>query len=290
MILIADSGATKTDWCLGETQASARVTRTTGINPFHQSEEEILSVLSQELMPTISASADAFSAVYFYGSGCTPEQSVRVRGILGNMFRNARITVESDLTGAARALCGSEKGIACILGTGSNSGLYDGKRIVSNVPPLGYILGDEGSGAYIGKRFVGDCLKGLLPDDLRQALLDGLGLSMPQLIDRVYRQPQVNRFLASVTPIIYRYKERPEVKALLTDCFGEFFRRNVWPYRNLLSAEDGTCLLPPVSFVGSVAWYFRKEVEESARSCGLQVGRFLKEPLGDLAGYHFSMT
>ena len=286
MILVADSGATKTDWCFVKGEALTGRKQTSGINPFHLSEEDMLSVLEKELVPELPASPESFSAIYFYGAGCIPQQGIRVYKVLSQVFRSAEIAVESDLTGAARALFGNRKGVACILGTGSNSGLYDGWKITSNVPPLGYVLGDEGSGAYLGKRFVGNCLKGIFPDDLCSDLLESLNLTMPQLLDRVYRRPQANRFLASVAPIIYRHKERPEVKVFLSDCFGQFFLRNVLQYEHFSPEAEGERLL--VSFVGSVAWFFQGEIEESARSFGLQIGRFLKEPLPDLVKYHLS--
>ncbi len=282
MILIADSGATKTDWCVGADLKSVRTIRTGGINPFHQSESEISAVLSNELIPDLCVDPESVSFVYFYGAGCTPEKSVTVRNILLRVFRKAEVSVESDLTGAARALCGDKPGVACILGTGSNSGLYDGSAISCNVSPLGYILGDEGSGAYLGKRFVADCLKGILPESLRIGLLEYLEMTAPQVIDRIYRQPQANRFLASVSPYIYKCKENPAVRDFLMDCFTQFFRRNILQYPKVF----GQSPLPAVSFVGSVAWYFQEEISCSASLLGLQTGRFLKEPLPELIKYH----
>ena len=283
MILIADSGATKTGWCVGTDLESVRTIRTGGINPFHQSESEISAVLNNELIPELCVAPESVSFVYFYGAGCTLEKSIVVREILQKVFRMAEVTVESDLTGAARALCGDKPGVACILGTGSNSGLYNGSVITCNVSPLGYILGDEGSGAYLGKRFVADCLKGLLPESLRVGLLEHLEMTIPQVIDRVYRQPQANRFLASVSPYIYRCKDDvPEVKDFLIDCFAQFFRRNILQYPKIF----GQSPLPAVSFVGSVAWYFREEISYSASLLGVRTGRFLKEPLPELVNYH----
>lgn len=287
MILIADSGATKTDWCYGADEPSCRTIRTAGINPFHQSEEEIRAIISTELIPGMSLAPESFSAVFFYGAGCTPEKAKTVSRVLAGMFPHADVSVESDLTGAARALFGHEEGVACILGTGSNSGLYDGDRIIRNTPPLGYILGDEGSGAYLGKRFVGDCLKGVLPTPLKEALLSGLGMDVPELIDRVYRRPQANRFLATVSPIIYRYKEMPEVKAFLLDCFRQFFERNVLPYRKEFDGVTDN-RFPRVSFVGSVGWFYQDELRESAQSLGIEIGRVIKEPLPDLKAFHFA--
>jgi N-acetylglucosamine kinase-like BadF-type ATPase len=185
MKLIADSGATKTDWCIGKSPTDCRIIQTQGINPFHQSEEHIRMVLSEELLPQLKKE-ESITHIHFYGAGCTPEKAILLKGILLTFFPQAEISVESDLLGAARSLCGKEKGIACILGTGSNSCEYDGEKIVSNVSPLGYILGDEGSGAVLGKRLVGDCLKRQLPEAICQAFLKETRLSPAEIIDKVY--------------------------------------------------------------------------------------------------------
>ena len=162
MIVIADSGSTKTDWCIGNSQTDYRIVQTPGINPFYLSTKEISRQITENLFPQLTEK-DTVTELYFYGAGCTPEKACIVADALTECFPHAHVAVESDLSGAARALCGHTKGIACILGTGSNSCEYDGEKIVSNVSPLGYILGDEGSGAVLGKRLVGDCLKKQLP-------------------------------------------------------------------------------------------------------------------------------
>lgn len=276
MILIADSGATKTDWCYG-TGGSERVRiQTEGINPVHQSETYIRHIIEEQLFPSCEEAAHTCTSIYFYGAGCLPSVSSSIREALQCFFPKAHIEVETDLTGAARALCQNRPGIACILGTGSNSCLYDGRQILEHVPPLGYILGDEGSGAYLGKCFVADCLKGQLPIHLRDSLLDELQMNEAGIIDRVYRQPQANRFLANLCPFIHRHKGEEEVHAFLMQCFGAFFRRNVLRYSKRL----------PVSFVGSIAWHFRTEIEEAAQRERLETGVFLQSPIGKLADYH----
>lgn len=182
------------------------------------------------------------------------------------------------MLGAARALCKHQPGIACILGTGANSCLYDGQRITHNTPPLGYILGDEGSGAYLGKRFVGDCIKQQLPSGLLEGLLKEYNLTVAEILDKVYRQPQGNRFLASLTPYIYKHKHLPEVREFLIECFSEFFRRNIlsYPEHNRI----------PVSFVGSIAWFFQDELKETARKFNLHTGIFIQSPIQELKGFH----
>ena len=279
MKLIADSGATKTDWCIGETLSDCRTIHTQGINPFHQSREHIGKVLEEELLPQIGK-AEEISHIYFYGAGCTPEKSLIVKDELLRLFKHAEIQVESDLLGAARSLCGKEPGIACILGTGSNSCEYDGEKIVSNISPLGYILGDEGSGAVLGKRLVGDCLKRQLPKPVCDAFLQETGLTPAEIIEKIYRKPQANRFLASLTPFLSAHREVPEIQELLLSCFHDFFRRNVMQY----AYEKAK-----VHFNGSIAWYFQEEVKEAANALNIQTGRFIQSPIFGLIDYHFDL-
>lgn len=279
MILLADSGATKTDWCIADTPSGYTVVQTEGINPFHQSESHIRAIIENQLLPVLPCSPLDIQAIFFYGAGCIPPQTDNIKNVLQSNFTQATPNVESDLLGAAHALCKNREGIACILGTGSNSCLYDGERIVRNIPPLGYILGDEGSGAYLGKHFLGDCLKGLLPARIGNEVLDELQLTPTDILDRVYRQPQANRFLADVVPFIHKRRTIPEVHDFLINCFSEFFLRNVLPY--------GASL--PVSFTGSVAWFFQEEIKETLASLNLTAGIFVKNPIKELADYHLNI-
>ena len=189
------------------------------------------------------------------------------------------IGIYSDLLGAARALCGHEEGIACVLGTGSNSCLYDGKEIIANVPPLGYILGDEGSSAVLGRRLVGDCLKNQLPESVRNEFLSEYGLTQELILERVYRQPLANRFLASLTPFLSKHRDVPEVHSLLVESFVDFFVRNVKQYRRPWL---------PIHFVGSIANVFSAELKEAAESLGMEIGLILKSPMEGLIRYHAS--
>lgn len=277
MLLLADSGATKTDWYFGNNPTEGLTIQTEGINPFHQSPAMIRDIMERQLLPSLNASPESCNRIFFYGAGCTPSKSKDVARILQDFFPDALVAVESDLLGAARSACKDHAGIACILGTGSNSCLYDGQEIIKNISPLGYILGDEGSGAYLGKRFIADCLKGQLPETLRDGLLEEYGLTTADILDKVYRQPQANRFLAGFTPYIYKHKTERQVHCFLTDCFHEFFRRNVLPYQSPL----------PTSFVGSIAWFFREEIEESAHEMNISTGLFVKSPIEGLKTYHF---
>lgn len=269
--LIADSGSTKTDWCLTEKGSILFRTTTEGINPFHQTQESIRHIVAgmhastpPDLPPT---------RVEFYGAGCAlPDKQMLVRQALEVYFPSADIRVESDLLGAARAACQGEPGIACILGTGSNSCQFDGNRIVANTPSLGYILGDEGSGAVLGRTLVSDWLKGQLPAHVCRDFEEEYHLTQAELLERVYRQPLANRFLASFTPFLHKHRHEPSVHALLTRCFQTFFRRNVLAYDHTL----------PIHFIGSIAHYFREEVTEAAQSLSLTAGRFMRTPMEGL--------
>ena len=204
MILIADSGSTKTDWCIVFNDTPIKRMGTKGINPFFQSEEEIQQELTHSLLPQLPEGT--INSVFFYGAGCTPEKApVLRRAIADSLPVIGNIKANSDMLAAARGLCGHEAGIACILGTGSNSCFYNGKEIVNNISPLGFILGDEGSGAVLGKLLVGDVLKNQLPPAIKEAFLKQFDLTAPEIIDRVYRQPFPNRFLASLSPFLAQH-------------------------------------------------------------------------------------
>lgn len=283
MILIADGGSTKTDWMLtdgnGTRQTSGTLgtlVHTQGINPFHQTAEEISDILRTELLPQVDV--EQVRSVCFYGSGVRPELEPLMSRLLGDAFLKAEaVEAHNDLLGAARALCGRKQGIASILGTGANSCLYDGERIMENTPPLGYILGDEGSGAVLGRRFLNALYKGVLSKEMKVCFQEKSGLSMADVIDRVYRKSLANRFLASLCPFIHEHLDDEAVCRLVTDCFRDFFRLNIAPY----GRPD-----LPVSFVGSVAWHFGEQLREAARQEGFTVGDVVQSPLEGLLRYH----
>lgn len=284
MILIADSGSTKTDWCLCNNGTILQSIQTQGINPYHQSEEAIEEVLNKELKSQLMQNSElevrSSYSVIFYGAGCANETANnRVKEAIQKVLGVDNITIHSDLLGAARALCGHEEGIACVLGTGSNSCLYNGKEIIANIPPLGYILGDEGSSAVLGRRLVGDCLKNQLPEALRQEFLSEYQLTQEIILEKVYRQPLANRFLASLTPFLSKHRDVPEIHTLLVESFVDFFVRNVKQYRRPWL---------PIHFVGSIANAFNAEVREAAESLGMEVGSTLQSPIEGLVKYHCS--
>ena len=287
-ILIADSGSTKTDWCLIDSEQRTDHFSGSGLNPFFMDEAEIVRELRNTVIPHLN---DAPEAVYFYGAGCTPEKAPLVAGAIGQALSvdlrtmsPERISVNTDMLGAARALCGRNAGVACILGTGSNSCLYDGERITANVPPLGFIVGDEGSGAVLGKLFIGDLLKGLLTPGLREAFLESRQLTMADVIERVYRRPLPNRFLASLSPFIAEHRNDPTVRRLVMYNFRAFLTRNVMQYLTPDSTASHSAL--PIHFVGSIAYVYRDELEESAGELGLRLGKIMRAPIIGLVEYH----
>lgn len=276
MILIADSGSTKTDWVLADGRHVVRQVLTQGINPFHQDRLTVENIVAGELLPKLGA-ADV-KAVYYYGSGCREEFIPMMADIFTAAFSGAEhVEVNGDLLGAARAVCGRDEGIACILGTGANSGLYDGVRITGNTPPLGYILGDEGSGAVLGRMFVNAIFKGGLPKSLRDEYLSITGQTMADIIRRVYREPLANRYLASMSCFIAGRLDVPSLRSMVIENFRSFFSRNVVQY----CRPD-----LPVGAVGSIAYYFRAELEEAAGVEGFTVGKVMRSPLEGLVAFH----
>ncbi|MDR1437112.1 MAG: ATPase [Candidatus Symbiothrix sp.] len=279
MILIADSGSTKTDWCVSERGNSLQQLTTKGINPFFQAEEAIEDEIRSALLPLLKIRT--FDALYFYGAGCLPGKIPPMRKALGKYLPAKMTEVNPDILGAARGLSGRNPGIVCILGTGSNSCYYDGEKIVQNVPPLGFILGDEGSGAVLGKQLAGGLLKNLLPEKLKEKFFQEFALTPEMIIDRVYRQPFPNRFLASLSPFLARNRQEPEVKALILSSFSSFLRRNVMQYdfRNI-----------PIRFTGSIAWHYREILEEALREAGMQAACITQSPMEGLIRYHEEFT
>lgn len=278
MILIADCGSTKIDWCVVDNGTVQSEVFTSGINALLMPEDKIRETLKEELAPKIAGYA--IERVYYYGAGCLFDDVCNnVRRAIASVVPTATaIEVQSDLVAAAHALCGNQEGIACILGTGSNSCYYDGEKIVDNVSPLGYILGDEGSGAVLGKLLVGDVLKKQLPELLCEKFLNQYGLDRQKIIENVYKKPAANRFLASLSPFLNENIGEPAVHKLVLNSFKAFFVRNVANYPN--------CKTLPIHFVGSVAYYYREVLEEAAREVGLTVGTVIKSPMEGLLKYH----
>ena len=273
MILITDSGSTKADWALVDKGVCVSRIQTCGFNPYMQTADEMVCHLKDSALQKIADSG--VDALWFYGAGCTPgEKSESVAMALRAVFGNeCAVHVESDMLGAARALCQDREGIACILGTGSNSCLYNGHKIVANIPALGYILGDEGSGAHLGKLLVGNVLKKQMPREVTEAFFDEVGMSLTDIIDKVYRQPFPNRWLASLSPFILRNLAHESVRTMALESFTAFFTRNVMGYQR----PD-----LPVGLVGSVAYYYQEVIREAATQLGLTIGQVMQTPMEGL--------
>ena len=273
-MLIADSGSTKTDWLLIDGQNECSL-HTEGINPVLQSSEQIAGILRQVVANCPSSDVQE---VHFYGAGCMGEHREQLAQLLRETFPQAgKVEAESDLLGAARAVCGHEEGIACILGTGSNSCLYDGNGIVENISPLGFILGDEGSGAVLGRRFLNALLKGQLPKTLLDVFYKEMNLNYADIIRRVYREPMPNRFLASLSPFIHAHLDDERVEWIVVENFNDFFEKNVDKY----GRKD-----LPVSAVGSIACAYEPQFRRAAAAHGREVQRMLKSPVDGLRTFH----
>ncbi len=278
MILIADCGSTKIEWCLLNNNEKVAQIFTTGMNALLMNEDEMTTRIKIELMPHMQNYQ--VDEIYYYGAGIiSDELKTQVANALkANMPSATRIEVESDLLAAARALCGRSAGVACILGTGSNSCYYDGEKVVDNVSPLGYILGDEGSGAVLGKTLVGDVLKKQLPEAVCQKFFDEFGLTRNDIIQKVYREPAANRFLAQFGPFIAANQAEPAIHDMVLRAFTAFFKRNVANYANYQSL--------PCNFVGSIALVFKPILVEAAQSCGITVGTIIQAPMEGLIKFH----
>lgn len=275
MILIADSGSTKTDWCVVEHGQLVQQIFTKGINPFFQTEEEISKEIEETLLSEIKNYS--IDSVFFYGAGCAfPEKIEMVRSAIARHI-NATVEVGSDLLAAARGLCGKESGIACILGTGSNSCFYDGKEIKDNVSPLGYILGDEGSGAVLGRLLVGDCLKNQLSPELKEKFMSQYQLTPAIILDKVYKEPFPNRFLANLSRFLFQNIENPEIHRIVLNGFKAFFIRNVMQYDYQNNKAH---------FIGSVAHYYKDILVEAAEELHVQLGTIIKSPMPGLIAFH----
>ncbi len=279
MILIADGGSSNIKWCLIEKTEKIIEFNTTGMNPVLLTYEEMSQRIAEEVAPELNPYLAQIQHIYYYGAGCRGgEYNRAVEKAIKNSFPTSTISVESDMTGAAKALCGNQPGIACILGTGSNSCLYDGEKIIDAIAPLGYILGDEGSGAVLGRQLISDVFKKQLPVELCLKFREQYDLNMETVINRVYGSPEANRFLASLTPFLAKYIEEPSIHRLVLNSFKSFFVRNVAHYMAYKTL--------PVNFVGSIAYHFRDVLQEAAAAIDCNIGKIIISPMEGLISYH----
>lgn len=276
MILLADGGSTKVDWRLVEGTKEIKQISTKGANPFFRSREDISEEIKKVINPVLNG--HTIDSVHFFGAGCaSPEKNKIVRDAIADNIKTSHIEVNSDLVAAAKGLCGTKKGIACILGTGSNSCFYDGEEIVENVSPLGYVLGDEGSGAVLGRLFLGACMKNQLTKGLKEKFLREFDLTPAAILDMVYRQPLANRFLASLSPFLVENIHDKTVYDLVYNAFKDFFVKNVmqYDYKN----ND-------VHFTGSVAYYYKDLVRKVGADLHIKVGIISQSPMEGLIKYY----
>ena len=267
--LIADSGATKAEWSL-LTNGKQKTILTQGISPYFLNKDQVVDVLLKELKPDLQNIR--VDEVYYYGTGCAnPDNAKLMKKAIKQVFPEANIEVNHDLLAAARALCGDEKGIACILGTGSNSCYYNGKRIVSNSPGLGYVLGDEGSGAYLGKKVLQYYLYNTFDDELKGRFDVTYLTNKAEILENVYKNPLPNRYLAGFVMFLAENRGHYMIENIIEDCLNDFFFTHLCKYK-----ETWTL---PVNFVGSVAFGFKDVLEELCNSYELELGKILKKPL-----------
>ncbi len=277
MILIADSGSTKTEWLLLDKDVVVKQCFSMGINPYFIDTKGIIEIIENEVMPAFGGLVPA--EIHFYGSGCsTPTKKLTVETALRYFYPNATIAINHDLLGSARALCLNEEGIACILGTGSNSCLYNGSEIVENVPSLGYFFADDGSGANLGKRFLTKYLLEELSSETEALFKSQHNYSLENVLDAVYNKPKPNRFLASFSPFINQNLHIPEVKEIAQSSFRAFFQNQVCRYTDYQQKK--------VSFIGSVSFHYADVIKQVAAEFGVQVGKIYKSPMDGLVKYH----
>ena len=276
LILIADSGSTKTEWCFLDGKKK-KLLYTQGLSPYFLSGGQIKSVLEIELLPNIKKIIP--TEIFFYGTGCSNPANVKiVKEALKTVFKKAKVTVDHDLMGAAKAVCGKQKGITCILGTGSNSCFYDGKKIVKNSPGLGYVLGDEGSGAYLGKKVIQYFLYNTFEPELMDRFKAKFNTNSIDILDAVYKQPLPNRYLANFAVFLQENRGHYMIENIIEDGFNDFFFNHVYKYR-----ESWTM---PINFVGSIAYGFKDVLKDMCHSYELQLGKVLKNPMEGLIKYH----
>lgn len=279
MIVIADMGSTKTDWSFAEGSTVIKNIQTRGFNPYLYSTEEIIAILTEDFK---GHDLSGVHELYFYGAGCSNEEKCKsIENAVQPFFPKTIIEVDHDLIASARALCGKSPGIACILGTGSNSCMYDGTYVIANNTSLGYLLGDEGSGCHMGKELVKAYYYNELPKDMALKFEKTYNISRDQLLDDIYAHDSPNSYLASYAKFLIENKENSVIKQIIVDSFDEFFKRHIYKYDSYQKI--------PVNFVGSIAFYFKEILQEVAKKHGATVGLVIKQPVGKLIEYHKDM-
>ena len=274
--LIADSGATKAEWCLLK-NGRKKTLFTQGISPYFLNTEQIYQLLEKELKPRLRK--EEIHEIYYYGTGCANPLNARsVKKALSKSFSGAKVEVTHDLMGAARALCGRDKGVACILGTGANSCYYNGKKILKNSPGLGYVLGDEGSGAYLGKKVIQYYLYGTFDDELRGRFDLTYTTNASEILENVYKKPLPNRYLAGYARFLADNRGHYMIENIIEDGLNDFFFTHLCKYREAWSL--------PIHFAGSIAFGFKDVLQQLCNSYEFELGRVMKNPMEGLIEYH----
>jgi glucosamine kinase len=280
MILIADSGGSKTDWRFIDKQGKVSQASAPGFNPYYQPVDDLKKSVKDIIIPKIS---DSVSKIFFYGAGVSSQKNQQtIRTAFLEFFPDAQIEIGWDLLAAARALCGHEPGIACIMGTGSNSCLYDGENIVDNVANLGWILADEGSGAFMGKILLVDYLRNKMPAQLASAFKARYPFSREEFLEKVYQEEKPSAFLGTFTKFIFHHLKDPYCYNLVYKSFEEFYVNNVMKYANYQNLK--------VHFTGSIAFYFSDILRQVANDKGITVKNILEGPIAGLTLYHQKET
>ncbi len=276
MILVADSGSTKADWIVGENGKVINEFHTKGFNPFFHDNKFIISEL--ESSKGLTEIKNSVTEIFFFGAGCSsPERKKIIEVGLKDFFSNAKVIVDHDMLGSALAVCEGKPGMACILGTGSNICYFDGKDISDTRHGLGYVIGDEGSGSYYGKKLLAWFLYKILPPELDKAFADKYKLDKEAIIKKVYKEPDANVYLASFAKFLSDNKEHPFIQEMVYTGMQEFFKTNVLSYSESKKV--------PVHFVGSIAWHFREVLEKVAAEKNIKLGNIIQKPVNGLAAY-----
>ncbi|WP_008582319.1 N-acetylglucosamine kinase [Niabella soli] len=274
--LIADAGSTKAEWCLLN-NGKIKTVLTSGVSPYFLNGDQIAALLGKELLPKLKNAV--IDEVYYYGTGClNPDNQKMVQKSLKRVFKEARVKVWHDVEGAARGLCVRQKGIACILGTGSSSCYYDGKAIRKNNPGLGYVLGDEGSGAYLGRKVVQYYLYNTFDEDLRARFDATYVTNANEILERVYKQPLPNRYLAGFAKFLADNRGHYMVENIIEDGLNDFFFTHLCKFQETWKY--------PVNFVGSIAFGFKDVIKELCNSYSFELGKILQKPMKGLIEYH----
>lgn len=277
MLLIADSGSTKIDWCLIDNANQRKYFQSIGLNPYNVSEKTINEEIVANILPNIPANERM--EMYFYGSGCsTIQKKTQMSNIFQHYLPNTEIHIEDDLLGAARATCGREKGVAAILGTGSNSCLYDGEKIIENLPSLGYVLCDEGAGTNIGKIVLRNYLRGQMPEHIHQQFAAENPGEEADFLNRLYMGEKPNFYLASFAKFAITRRDDAYCRRIIEEAFNNFFIMQVSQYSDYKQH--------PINVVGSVGYYAQDVFKEVAEQHGVKVGKVIQAPLEELINYH----